>query len=71
MPDLRVLGLRRVFALRNSELRAWQCTRAVFGIAAFEIIQELDVAVSDAEVDLACGEVYDETVDSRESCVEA
>jgi len=51
-------------------LEVLEGARAVFGVAASRVVQEFDVAVGDAEVDLAGGEVYDEAVDSGESCVE-
>jgi hypothetical protein len=56
--------------LRTLELYVFKRARSVFGVSASRVVHELDVAISDAEVDLARREVYDEAVDSGEGCVE-
>jgi hypothetical protein len=53
------------------ELGVWERGRAVFGVAAFRVLHELDVAIGDSKVDLASREVYDETVDPRQSRMKA
>jgi len=70
--DFRAAQLLGIEFLRRRcfELEVLEGARAVFGVAASRVVQEFDVAVGDAEVDLAGGEVYDEAVDSGESCVE-